>query len=530
MDDGTEEPTTAVIPAKIVGQPTEQPATLSGASPTRPMEAVDETIRGSALDGRYYVDRLLGEGGMGRVYLGTQLSIGRTVAIKVLHSSLSEDPTIRERFHREAHLISTLHHPNTVSLIDFGEAEGRLYIAMEFIDGVPLQTFAGTAPLNISFALEVVEQLCGPLAEAHQFGVVHRDLKPDNIFLTRDPEGRLHVKLLDFGVAHSHSHSSDRDADPEKQLTRVGSLIGTLDYMAPEQGRGEPATPSVDIYALGVILFQLLSGRLPFEATTPVKKLHQLLSMPAPPITDYIPTCPPAIAELVARLLNADAGARVASVVELGTRIRAIRETLELGSIDRIDPGELHDILASIVHQHTAKDWAAPPMADTAPLPVVPPLPEDEPLPPPMAREMESRSGLSRKATLLGAAAILAILAVLISVAIVASVQAPMPDDEPPPVVTVLPVLEQPVAIEEVPPAYVPTLVIDTSVDPPAVTPKPDAKPTPQATQTAPVPEPTREPTEDVKPPPKPTAAADVTNDDVAKAPAKLNLPALDDY
>ena len=316
--------------------------------------ADDETIRGTALDGRYFVEDLIGEGGMGRVYRGLQLSVGRTVAIKVLHGRISGDASIRERFNREARLVSAFSHPNTVRLIDFGESAGHLYMVMEFVDGISLQRFAGRGPLNISFALEVLRQVCGPLSEAHKNDITHRDLKPENIFLTRTPDGRLQVKLLDFGVAHIDPSSTEDEADTYRELTRQGVVVGTPEYMAPEQARGEAVSNLTDIYSMGVILYQLISGRLPFTGQTTMHTMFQLVTKPVPPITSHVPDCPLPLVELIERLLQKDPARRLRNVVELARRIREVQMALSLRPLGELEEGDLKTVLEGFMFKDTA--------------------------------------------------------------------------------------------------------------------------------------------------------------------------------
>ncbi len=315
---------------------------------------VDETIRGTVLDGRFYVEELIGEGGMGRVYRGSQLSVGRVVAIKVLHRRISNDASIRERFNREARLVSGFSHPNTVRLIEFGEANGHLYMAMEYVEGVSLQAFAGRAPLNVGFALEILRQVCGPLAEAHKAEIVHRDLKPENLYITRSADGRLQVKLLDFGVAHIDPSTTADQADTYRELTKQGVVIGTPEYMAPEQARGESVSTTTDIYSLGVLLYQMLSGELPFSGQTPMHTMFQLVTKPVPPITDHIPDCPLPLVQLVEELLQKQPDRRLRSVVQLARRIREVELALKLSPLAELESGDLQAVLAGLVFEDSA--------------------------------------------------------------------------------------------------------------------------------------------------------------------------------
>ncbi|MBM4346367.1 MAG: serine/threonine protein kinase, partial [Deltaproteobacteria bacterium] len=225
-------------------------------------DAAPDPLVGTTLDARFRVDRLLGQGGMGAVYAGEQVSVGRTVAIKVIRGDAGRDAEVVKRFHREARVISQLAHGNVVQLIDFGQTEqGLLYLAMELVAGQSLADEIAKGPMALQRAANIVGQVCDALAAAHALGVVHRDLKPDNILLTSQPGAADVVKILDFGIA-----KVAKRADEGTALTQTGAIIGTPQYMSPEQidasGQVGPAT---DLYALAVIAFELLAGRPPFE-------------------------------------------------------------------------------------------------------------------------------------------------------------------------------------------------------------------------------------------------------------------------
>src|SRR5690606_4539297 len=225
---------------------------------------------GQLIGGRFRVTGVLGEGGMGVVYVGEQQmgSTVRKVAIKTLHAHLSKDPSVLARFHRECGTVAQLEHPNTIKVYDFGSTDdGTLYIAMEFVQGKPLSDVmlegGAMAPDRV---LNIARQICGALEEAHGQGIVHRDLKPENIILTTRAGERDFVKVLDFGIA---ARTESADAAKEQKLTQQGMVLGTPPYMSPEQFTGKQLDHRSDVYSLGVMVYEMLTGKLPFEADTP---------------------------------------------------------------------------------------------------------------------------------------------------------------------------------------------------------------------------------------------------------------------
>ncbi len=226
-----------------------------------------DPLIGSTINGRFVITSKIGAGGMGAVYRAKQLGMGRDVAIKVLLRELTENETVLRRFHLEALAVSKLKHPNTIQIFDFGETEdGLLYIAMELLEGKPLQkVLTDEKQLAVKRSLHIMEQVAKSLREAHSKGIVHRDLKPDNIFLQAVGEDSDYAKVLDFGVAKV----AEGDGQ-QKTLTKAGSIFGTPKYMSPEQSRGTEIDARSDIYAMGIILYELLTGRVPFNAENPL--------------------------------------------------------------------------------------------------------------------------------------------------------------------------------------------------------------------------------------------------------------------
>src|SRR3954466_8302426 len=233
--------------------------------------AVSDTLINTLFDGRYRIVRKLGTGGMANVYLAEDEVLGRRVAIKILNDRHAGDDQFVERFRREAKNAASLSHPNIVSIYDRGEAEGTYYIAMEYLDGRSLKELIvarGPAPVNV--AIEYARQILSAIRFAHRHGIVHRDIKPHNVLV--DAEGRL--KVTDFGIARAGA----------SQMTEAGSIIGTAQYLSPEQARGAPVDQTSDLYSLGVVLYELLTGEVPFTGDTPVETaMKHLSTVPAPP-------------------------------------------------------------------------------------------------------------------------------------------------------------------------------------------------------------------------------------------------------
>jgi eukaryotic-like serine/threonine-protein kinase len=218
--------------------------------------------------GKYKIVKLLGEGGMGCVYMAEQQlgTTARKVALKTLHKHLSHDPSIKARFNRECDTVVGLEHPNTIQVIDFGEMQdGTLYLVMEFVSGKSVaDTLIQEGPMDPARVENILKQVCGSLEEAHGKGIVHRDLKPDNVVLCEKAGQKDWVEVLDFGIA---KRSSEHDPN-EAKLTQQGMVLGTPPYMSPEQFTGQPVDVRSDIYALGVMAYEMLSGKLPWEANT----------------------------------------------------------------------------------------------------------------------------------------------------------------------------------------------------------------------------------------------------------------------
>jgi serine/threonine protein kinase len=246
-------------------------------TPVRDQPARDQML-GRVVKGRYQIMRRLGEGGMGTVYLAEQVSIGRKVALKLLRGSYAMDDEFIERFRREARLAASLNHRNIVTVYDFDQGDDEsLFIAMEYLDGEKLSdVIRREGPLDMGRAVRFGLQFAEGLEAAHHAGVIHRDIKPDNIMVVGE-EGVETIKLMDFGIARL------RDVAATSRLTRPDVIMGTPAYMAPEQAEGKETSERTDIYALGVVLYEMLSGEVPFKANTPAAVLlKQIQESPVP--------------------------------------------------------------------------------------------------------------------------------------------------------------------------------------------------------------------------------------------------------
>jgi eukaryotic-like serine/threonine-protein kinase len=321
--------------------------------------AVSDSLIDTLFDGRYRIVRKLGAGGMADVYLAEDQELGRRVAIKILNGRHANDDQFIERFRREAKNAAALNHPNIVSIYDRGEAEDTYYIAMEYLDGRTLKELIvghGQAPVRV--AVEYARQILSALRFAHRHGIVHRDIKPHNVLVDR--EGR--VKVTDFGIARAGT----------SQMTETGSIVGTAQYLSPEQARGGEVDQRSDLYSLGVVLYELLTGKTPFEGDTPVEIAMKHLSNTPQTPSELRPDIPPELDMVIMRALAKDPDERYQSADEME------------GDLDRVARGA--PVAAATVDAATQvlSRPATPAAAATAatmiapPSRVPPPLVEDE--------------------------------------------------------------------------------------------------------------------------------------------------------
>ena len=298
-----------------------EPATRSGPAPR------DEVI-GREIAGRYRVLAKLGEGGMGAVFRAEQISLKRTIAVKLLRPDVSAAPMLLRRFNAEAELVAKLSHPNTVNIYDFGQdSDGTLFIAMELIDGRSLrQVIQREAPIPPPRALAIAAQIAASLADAHGHAIIHRDLKPDNVMLQDRGRERDVVRVLDFGIAKLRDDTRATHA----AMTQQGDMLGTPQYMAPEQIRAEPIDGRTDIYALGCLLYEMVTARLPHEAPTVLAMLSKHLVEPAVPPSQRRPDLgiPAAVDALILGAMAKDPRARPQAMEAFGEQIAALRQRL----------------------------------------------------------------------------------------------------------------------------------------------------------------------------------------------------------
>jgi eukaryotic-like serine/threonine-protein kinase len=270
---------------------------------------------GTLIDRRYEVLERVGSGGMADVYLAQDKLLGRKVAVKVLHHRFAEDQEFVERFKREASSAAGLSHPNVVSVFDRGEWDGTYYIAMEYLPGRTLKAIVRErGPLEPAAAIDVTVQILRAARFAHRRGVIHRDLKPHNVIL--DEEGR--AKVTDFGIARAGA----------SDMTLTGSIMGTAQYLSPEQAQGHAVTEPSDLYAIGVVLYELLTGKVPFEGETAVTIALQHISQPPPPPSQANPAVPAALDAVVLRALQKNPAERYQTADELIAALEQVRSTL----------------------------------------------------------------------------------------------------------------------------------------------------------------------------------------------------------
>ncbi|MDP3217442.1 MAG: serine/threonine-protein kinase, partial [Deltaproteobacteria bacterium] len=329
--------------------------------------APGDPLIGRVINDRFKVLSIIARGGMGKVYRAEQAPLGRIVALKVLQPNYNgeSDPEFHKRFFLEASIVSKLTHPNTVTLYDYGQSSDNVYfMAMEYLEGRTLhRLLRDDAPLEVGRALHILVQACRALREAHGHGVIHRDLKPANLYLVRHDDDPDFVKVLDFGLLKR------TDETAEEALTQTGLFMGSPKYMAPEQIRGERVSPATDVYSLGVILFELLTGKVPFERSSSVNLLMAHVSDPVPTLVETNPLVqvPAAVEEIVYRCLAKRPEERYASMDELIAAIKHAGASVgrPLGSMS----GEFINSLGGRVP--TSGESPVAPLTSTLP----PPLP-----------------------------------------------------------------------------------------------------------------------------------------------------------
>ncbi len=302
----------------------------------QPTETQPDPVLGTLVAGRYRIIKPLGEGGMGQVYLAEHEAIEKKVAVKVLRREYSEKPDIVARFQQEAVSASRIKHPNVLDVFDFGQLDnGCFFLAMEFLEGNDLaDELTRHRLIDPQRGVRIALQICRALAAAHSRGVVHRDMKPENVFLQHIGDGEEIVKIVDFGIAQLRSTEEAAASEPKRRrLTRTGMIFGTPEYMAPEQAAGKKADLRVDVYATGIILYEMFTGAVPFTGETFMAVLAAHLNNPTPPMTTVCPDLQVSVEmqHVIVRALLKNPDERFQSMGELAAAILATPEGATVG-------------------------------------------------------------------------------------------------------------------------------------------------------------------------------------------------------
>jgi serine/threonine-protein kinase len=303
-------------------------------------EAVDRL--GQVISGRYLIKELLGEGGMGAVYLAEHTHMKKRVALKLLHPEMVDNAEVSARFEREALASAHIEHPNVAAATDFGKAEdGTFFLVLEYVEGTDLRDALADGPLSVQRSLRIVRQIALALERAHEAGIVHRDLKPENVMLVKKDDEPDFVKVLDFGIAKLLEGAASASEEIAKRnggavnqpLTRMGTILGTPEYMAPEQALGETVTPAADLYGVGVMMYEMLTGKHPFDPPDRMAMLSFHIVAPVPTMQDRVPDIdvPPVVEAVTRCLLEKDSKKRYANARAL---VEAIDAAAAASAID----------------------------------------------------------------------------------------------------------------------------------------------------------------------------------------------------
>ncbi len=307
---------------------------------------------GDRINGKYEIVGQIGSGGHGTVYKATQHPVGRTVALKFISRHLSREPEIRNRFFHEAKALARLNHPSVVTLFDYGEADDRLFMVMEYVEGQEIRELADRRkPIDSMRVMQIAQQVLSALIQAHEIGIVHRDLKPANIMVFKGLSGEGRVQVLDFGIA------SLRDESLGATTFDGNSALGTPDYCAPEQARGKPVGPAADLYSLGVVMYELLAGRPLFEASSPWMLIDKHLRAPVPILPSEL-NVPAGLESMVRLALAKEPEARFPDARSMLTRLLEVMADVSgqssafnlptLRELEKLDSGTLARLAAQI--------------------------------------------------------------------------------------------------------------------------------------------------------------------------------------
>ena len=410
--------------------------------------------------GPYTIVGPLGEGGMATVYKAHQPSVNRDVAIKILGRHFMQDPEFITRFKHEAWAVAQFQHPHILPVFDFGESGGFTYLVMPLIKGGQLADLMNGTPMRLDTVDRIVRQVCDALDYAHSKGVIHRDIKPSNILV----DERLNCLVSDFGIA--------RMTEGTTKLTATGAVVGTPTYMSPEQAAGETVGPQSDIYSLGIMLYEMVAGRVPFKAETPFAIALKHLSAPMPPPATFNPRLGPAIEAVVLKAVARSTADRYESGDALaGALSEAIRQTQGIQGKTTVVTARTEPAT-----DHTAATIAVAPVSELAPtMPVAPKTARTPPKTAPVAQPAtpsqptEASSGRSLLPWVGGAAA--AVLAIVAYLGFSGSLQSPPAQPVSPPAVSTPPapppVVEKPAAAPSEPVAPPKTLPPKPAVEPP---------------------------------------------------------------
>ncbi|WP_223641837.1 serine/threonine-protein kinase [Corallococcus sp. EGB] len=451
------------VPSETAVCPRDGTVVLSSFHPTPPEPKVIVEHSGSEATaltdpliglklGEYELRSRIGVGGMGLVYDGIQPLIGKRVAVKVLRPELAHSSEQVARLLAEARAVNAIRHRGIIDIFGFGQLpDGRQYIVMEYLDGQPLDAvLAEKGRLPVPEALSLLDEVLAALGAAHGAGVVHRDLKPSNIFLVRQPDGSRYVKLLDFGLAKRGEGPTVRTAQ-----TRTDMVVGTPEYMAPEQARGQAVGPMTDLYAMGVVTFEIITGRLPFIGSSPVDLLMKHVEARPPRPSEFVPDLPPAVDAFILQMLTKDPETRPNSADALRQHLSKLRRTLRATRTNPTAPAPVEPAPPKPAAVVSDADSRRPTTQVPPPVP-----PEDLVVP------QEETSSLRRLAPIaVGAAVLFAAVGVVIATRgggetpppVIATAPTPPPAPKaeptpPPPEAVAAPVQEPPAPAAEPPP------------------------------------------------------------------------------